>query len=385
MGTQKSKIFGSTKSKTAPSHRSRGKDFVGKRGMSTVIFSIILIFSVLIAIVVIGLVIKTIVSGGIDQFFVGKSKADLKIKSVVIKDNSVGIHVKRNPGRGELTGIRFVISDGVETEIFQENTTLEELKEQTFNLDYDGLLKEISIAPILRLDSGEIFISKVSDKFEFSDEEIVKNITGLVSWWGFEEDAKDEIGNNNGVINKAVFVEGKFWKAVEFSGSESYIDIIKSSGLNIKNSMTIEMWYKKNSLSTSKAENIIGDWYWDFYAQSRRGWVLRNNLNSNSVSFIIELTNGETISERQVTAPSLVVGKWYHVVVVFNPLDRTSKIYVDGILKNTDTASQDYTQISTSDSNIKIGSFNGLLDEVKIYNCALSDDKIKSLYQLDFN
>jgi hypothetical protein len=137
-----------------------------KEGLSTVVTTLIIILLVLVAIGIVWVVIRNIISEGAEEISLGKFTIDLQIKNVNVAVGSVDVRVKRNSGKGELSGIKFLVSDGVKTEDFDMPTTMGELAEQTFTLDYTGLVKEISIAPILKSESGKEFFGNEIDKYE---------------------------------------------------------------------------------------------------------------------------------------------------------------------------------------------------------------------------
>ena len=75
---------------------------------------------------------------------------------------------------------------------------------------------------------------------------------------------------------------------------------------------------------------------------------------------------------------------WYHITAVYNP-DTSLKIYVNGELKNTNTSSIP-SSIFNSNASLWIGAqydttslFDGLIDNVKVFNRTLTDDEIKVL------
>ena len=172
------------------------------------------------------------------------------------------------------------------------------------------------------------------------------------------------------------WTDGKVGKAAYFNGINSWMTIPSSTALNLPNDITISAWVNGKGLYVSNGTQYGAFvdsnyrarlWYW---SQVTGGWV-----------------NFYTAAGK---VPS---GKWSHVVIVNRPGNISGwsvpKIYVNGISQVVSTTD---TQANNSGSNgtVYIGeyagyrpynAFNGYLDEVKIYNYALSDDEIK----LDYN
>ena len=95
-----------------------------KRGLSEVITTLLIIGLSLAAIVIIWVVIQNIISTGSDQVSLGKFTMDLQIEKVLINPGTLEVTVKRNPGKGELNGLKFIISDGTSTEVLEEKNLL---------------------------------------------------------------------------------------------------------------------------------------------------------------------------------------------------------------------------------------------------------------------
>ncbi len=83
----------------------------------------------------------------------------------------------------------------------------------------------------------------------------------------------------------------------------------------------------------------------------------------------------------RIPGPTIQVGRWYHVVLTY---DGTMKFYVDGTLYGSDT----FTLVHDTVTPLQIGRsatygnyFSGIVDEVRIYNRALSEEEILSHYQ----
>ena len=154
---------------------------IEKKGLSTLVTSLILILLVLVAVGILYSVYINFIKEGVGDVSVGKFTINLEIQSVKInEDGTVDVNVKRNVGDGALTGIKFVVSDGVKTEVFDESTTMQELGSNIFKLDYiseDGLIEKISIAPIVTTSSGKESVGNEVDKKENVMEPTINIVT----------------------------------------------------------------------------------------------------------------------------------------------------------------------------------------------------------------
>lgn len=343
-----------------------------KRGLSTVVTTLIIILLVLVAIGIVWVVIRNIIEEGAEEISLGKFTIDLDIKNVNVQSDHVDVRVKRNPGKGDLSGIKFLISDGVKTKDFEMPTTMEELAEQTFTLDYSGIVKEISIAPILKSSSGKDFVGSSIDKEIFTNKQIIENL-GAVSWWRLEGNANDEIGNNHGTLQGGVdcSINGKFGKACSFDGSNDYLDCGNDDSLNV-DYVTVTMWFKADSFNDNAGLFAKGDvnnrQYWM--------WIYQGNLS-------VEIDEG---GHYNYLYP-LETDKDYHLAVTYSGSNIIT--YINGIEVND--IPQSTGTILTNDDPLLIGNlpgfqyFNGIIDEVIVFNEALSGDEVKALYGLNLD
>ena len=113
-----------------------------KKGLSTIIVSLILIVISLAAIGVFWLIINNVIKGGSEQIGLDRFIVDAEIKNVGTDNssNNVSLTFKRKAGAGEMTGIKFVFTDGFNTEIATEEFTLKELEEKRFVFHLTKLL-----------------------------------------------------------------------------------------------------------------------------------------------------------------------------------------------------------------------------------------------------
>jgi hypothetical protein len=191
----------------------------------------------------------------------------------------------------------------------------------------------------------------------------------------------DWSGNgNNGTVHNATFNTsgGKYLSALEFDGDGDYMEISDSSTLDLVNG-TIEMWIKTDEISGIKPilikESGCADPLVSPYAVYLEDGYIK--LISNN----IEVQSSSAISP----------GSWYHLALAFiwNGTDESTEvnIYINGTL---DKAELRPSTISANNDNLQIGRygsscseqsyFNGLIDELVIYNRPLSADEIQEHY-----
>jgi hypothetical protein len=325
---------------------------MNKRGLSTVITTLIIVLLVLIAVGIVWVVIRNIIEQGTEDIDLGKFTINLQVKQITVNPSDIGVTVKRNPGKGELTGIKFLVSDGVQTQEFEETTAMGELGEQTFNLPYSGLVKE------------------------------VENINGLISWWKLDGDANDEMGNNPGTIVGAdCNVAGQFGNACYFDGVGDYINIPNPLQVFNQDSGTWCSWASINSNAGNV--RIFGSAHSSGNSYEFRTY---NGVDGNPLVFY--LCDG--VSCGSVAVNSLTYNKWTSVCFnwEYSGGTTTMKSYKNGAYENTATLSG---QPSMPDIAIYIGRYsntlylNGTIDEFMIFDRALSDNEVTALYNLDLS
>ena len=130
-----------------------------KRGLSTVVTTLIIITLVLLAVVIVWSTIKGMIQGSVDQMSLGKITIDLKIKEVSVSGNNVNVTVKRNPGAGDMKSLRFIFSNDTDSETIEVDANTEELEQKKFNLTLTSMsgadVKKVSIAPVLLIGDSQ--------------------------------------------------------------------------------------------------------------------------------------------------------------------------------------------------------------------------------------
>ncbi len=195
-------------------------------------------------------------------------------------------------------------------------------------------------------------------------------ISGAVSAWTFEGNANDVVGANHGTVYGATLANGWSGQAYEFDGVDDYIDLgDKFEGYS---AMTISVWFNTNDISASR--RIAAKWG----ASGQASWLVEKD--GEHVFIVFRNSNGVVNSSTATTI--LEKGKWYHVVGTYD--GNNVRAYLNGILKETTPLTG---TIYDSTVSARIGAedragynFNGSIDQVAIYNRALTADEVKAHY-----
>jgi hypothetical protein len=167
-------------------------------------------------------------------------------------------------------------------------------------------------------------------------------------------------------------VAGKIGQALTYSGSAQYISVPDASSLNPTAAVTVSAWVKHAGAITQ----------WQSIVTKGDG-SYRLHLNTNTSAFDFGTTHGGGAFTDTDSGIIPVNGQWYHVVGVHDA--NGDYIYVNGVLKATSS----YTaNLDVSIFPVGIGentehfsrSWDGVIDDVRIYNRALSATEIQQLY-----
>ena len=185
------------------------------------------------------------------------------------------------------------------------------------------------------------------------------------------------------------FTDGKIVKALQFNGTDDYVNCGTDSTFNITGPITVEAWTNFSDLS---ARSIVSKWGDD--ANSNYSWLLFANLwNSGEVNFLVS-GNGTGYTNCASGAGAIIAGNWYHIVGVYDTT--TIKLYINGRLITTQSSgvpssikvSSIPLQIgvdSDGSSESRIRYFKGSMDDVRIYNYSRTADQVLQDYNAGFS
>jgi uncharacterized protein (TIGR02145 family) len=199
---------------------------------------------------------------------------------------------------------------------------------------------------------------------------------GLVGYWGFNGNANDQSGNgNNGIVNGATLTtdrNGNANSAYSFDGISNYIS---TADIDLQNTATISIWVYPIGTIGALVDK-------DMDANSNSGYVFLYN-NSNPYGLYAHVGwSGNANNNIFPSNNNLLLNQWYHCVLTLN--NGTAKIYVDGLLVYTQTSVNPTTQnndLLLFGKSVWGGNlFSGKLDDIAIYNRALTQSEITQLY-----
>jgi hypothetical protein len=200
---------------------------------------------------------------------------------------------------------------------------------------------------------------------------------GLIAYYDFNNNSLDVSGqNNHGIVNGASLTTDRFGNlnsAYLFDGFNDNIEIQTYANMSPTEGVTISAWIKTTSSSGSP---VIYE-----RLETNMGFGLRlNNLGQ----LVLSINGGEA---EVVSQDVLTTDKWYHVAGTYDLASGELKLYIYGnLIANTLYGNEiDYTieprnSIGAYGASNPGAYFNGAIDEVRIYDKALSETEVDDLF-----
>ena len=208
-----------------------------------------------------------------------------------------------------------------------------------------------------------------------------KPIDGLVALWSAEGDGNDSVGGNTAMLTDISFANGKVGQAFSFNGTSSSIKIIphsKTLDVGAGAGFTVTAWIKPSDvdgLYPILEWNNGNEWGVHLY-------ICKDGGPGSIYANIVERVHFSHQVYSRV-AP-VTTNKFHHLALTYDKASGAAKIYCSGTLVGETNVGSFSPQTTY---NIFLGRrpgdesslFAGLMDEISIYNRALSDDEINSL------
>ena len=205
---------------------------------------------------------------------------------------------------------------------------------------------------------------------------------GLVGYWTFDEGKGDATKDsskygNDGKLSGATWAKGVIGSALQFNGVTDYVNMCSPGSGVIDKAVSIEAWIKATGNNAQANLVFAGPECYGFGI-----WIQGGR-------FFAGLWNSEGNQYSAISTISPTPDQWYHVVMTCD-LDtgKAVKLFINGKLNCSTVASG--TAIKSGYASIDIGGrmpsswyFKGVIDDVKLYNRALSEEEIGNSYNDD--
>jgi len=211
---------------------------------------------------------------------------------------------------------------------------------------------------------------------------------GLAGWWAGEGDAHDNTGANNGVLEGAVtFVPGEVGRAFSFDGATAAVDIPASASLNLGmgGGMTIELWIKPVDVLTNQP---LVEWNNGSFGVLLDIAVPVSVGGAGPGSFCGYFKDLNFAGHAVNSPPgALKAGTFQHVAVTYDKASGEAAAYLNGVPVGFGFLGA-FTPMTLGDLYLGFRPFDlgagiryaGLMDEVSLYDRALSAAEIQAIY-----
>ncbi len=223
----------------------------------------------------------------------------------------------------------------------------------------------------------------------------VNDVSGLVGHWTMDDNAAnttvvDSSGNGNDgtaqQYTRDLSSTGRINGALNFNGTDDYIDCGSDSGLDITGSVSISTWVKFDSLADYRYQTIVAKR--DTGIDIGANYALRKGGYANGDELQFYYHDGTAWHVYTTFNANLTWGQWYHVVVTFTfGTGKSIKCHLNNnLLKGGWTTGDGNSSVQTNTKPVTIGGLttgqgvDGSIDNVMIFDKVLSEAEIGDLY-----
>ena len=206
---------------------------------------------------------------------------------------------------------------------------------------------------------------------------------GLVSWWPGDGNAQDIVGSNDGTLeNGATFASGHVGQGFSFDGVDADVLIGNPTNLKLTDELTIDAWINPNDLSEGQLAAIVAKWG---QSSSLDSYWLGIRKQGGVIEVAGAIGVSAAVQNLGFFGGDILANTWSHVAMTYDNVTGANILYLNGQRAAIRTM---LGGIFASDKNVVIGRqgpvaprpFPGLIDEVGIFNRALSDAEIQAIY-----
>ena len=206
-----------------------------------------------------------------------------------------------------------------------------------------------------------------------------------VALYQLNGDATDVSGNYNGTATNVTYGTGVFGQAGVFNGSTSAINTTYTP--TVANLRTVSLWFKTNSTVLGAIQSVS-----PYGISNNYAWEWIYMLSNGTIAAGYGASNGGAVYMK-TTTNSYNDNSWHHLALTLNGVYGAGsfvQLYIDGNEVSTSIDTSNSGSISSITGTFRLGSrnrsgvdsnvFNGSIDQVRIFNTALTPLEIEALY-----
>lgn len=185
---------------------------------------------------------------------------------------------------------------------------------------------------------------------------------------------------NDGSLAGATWTtQGKYAGALSFDGTAGFVNLGNPTSLRVTGSITWSAWVKALANPVDDGQIVAKSGS----AAGSVGWQLKTSPDAGPHTFAVAVSANGTTNTQRYSTTVRALNTWYHVAGVYNAAAQTLDIHVNGALNNGVLSGTVPASQFDPNLNVNIGRrtggfyFNGIIDNVRIYNRALTQAEIQ--------
>ncbi|MGB0757304.1 MAG: LamG domain-containing protein [Patescibacteria group bacterium] len=288
--------------------------------------------------------------------------------------------------------------DSVPTSIYTGNTISFKIGDRgDGTTNWDGFIDEVKYYPYARSAAQIELDMNDGNATSFGGTSSVNKrlADGLVGWWKLDETADNQCtGGTNDVCDSTFFdhdgtVSGdpattstaKFGFARDFDGTDDALNLGTPSDLIITGAMTVSVWVRSEADNNERLISKIA-------GAADRAFDLSTDAGTGGYWAQFTIYDASNNGYSTYSSAQIDNNEWHLVTGVYKPGEYVA-LYIDGELDSLNTSNIPTSQrddgntlwVGSDNSATPQNDFDGQMDDVRIYNRALSDDEVNQLYE----
>jgi len=225
---------------------------------------------------------------------------------------------------------------------------------------------------------------------EANDNDTVIDYSG----YGYNGTANSFAAGGGPVTNVSGSINFTDPRSLDFDGTDDYVQTT-SNDLQTLNEFTIALWFRADATNFARMLLWQGDVAGNGYGAQQEMSISMGNISGGSLGDRIAFNLGNTDNDLNANILNVETAftdttNWHHVAVTVSTMSTAPacELFLDGVSVDTDTGTTAVTPRTSWNTNLRFGRpgaaqrfYDGLLDEVRVYNRVLSDPEILLLAQ----